>query len=430
MAIVLITNAYSARNRGDAAIILGMVTCLRRTGRIRDADITVSTVDHPEDAKRYPVRTIDSFHSLKNRLTGFSAANLAYFLAVLLPLSVLWAVARRSIGIELPVPSRLRALMRQYAAADVVVAAGGGYLYTTSRYRGNVVLLVNLHSFMIATLLGKPVVLFAQSVGPFAGRWQERLVLRALSRVEHVQVREEVSRKLLEESTPRIRIHRVADAAFVLESEETALDVERFAAGRILVGVTVRDWFRARDRQLQYEQTMAGFARWLIDERDAAVVFVPQVTYLRGGDDDRITSRRVAAAVERPPGILTVEEDMSAAQVKGLCGRMDLFVGTRMHSNIFAVSEGVPSLAVAYQHKTIGIMAMLGLDRYVVRIEALTCERLRNTFDEILARRCDIENHLRLVVPKIREDALLGGALVLDVLSATRSRSPSSGADS
>ena len=89
---------------------------------------------------------------------------------------------------------------------------------------------------------------------------------------------------------------------------------------------------------------MAEFVRWLVDDRGAAVVFVPQVTYSDGGDDDRVASRRVAHAAGRPERFLVVENDMTAAQVKGLCGRMEFFVGTRMHSNIFALSEGVPTV--------------------------------------------------------------------------------------
>ncbi len=40
---------------------------------------------------------------------------------------------------------------------------------------------------------------------------------------------------------------------------------------------------------------------------------------------------------------------------------MDLFLGTRLHSNIFALVAGVPVVAVAYQYKTFGLMEMIGL---------------------------------------------------------------------
>ena len=45
MTRILITNAYSARNRGDAAIIFGMLESLRRTEAFKNAEIRVSSVD-------------------------------------------------------------------------------------------------------------------------------------------------------------------------------------------------------------------------------------------------------------------------------------------------------------------------------------------------------------------------------------------------
>ncbi|MCK5376749.1 MAG: hypothetical protein KAJ97_06690, partial [Acidobacteria bacterium] len=128
---ILITNAYSARNRGDAAIILGMVESLRRTGVFREAEIRISSADHPADAARYPVPVVPSFHSLKNQLSSSPSVNALYFLVVLLPMSLLWAVGWRLGRLDLPLPSSLRELMRAYARAELVVAAGGGYLYTT-----------------------------------------------------------------------------------------------------------------------------------------------------------------------------------------------------------------------------------------------------------------------------------------------------------
>ena len=183
MTRVLITNAYSARNRGDAAIILGMIESLRRTDAFQDAEIRISSADHPVDSGRYPVPVVSSFHSIKNGFSRNSSANLLYFLAVLLPMSLVWALAWRAGRLDLPLPSTVRGLLRTYADADVVVAAGGGYLYTTSAIHGNVVLLTNVYAFFFAVLLGKPVCLYAQSIGPFAGSWQRWLVRRALSRV-------------------------------------------------------------------------------------------------------------------------------------------------------------------------------------------------------------------------------------------------------
>ncbi len=413
---ILITNAYSARNRGDAAIILGMIESLRRTDILREAEIRISSADHPADSAWYPVPTVPSFHSIKNGFSGHPSVNLLYFIVVLLPLSLLWALAWRALRFDLPLPSTFGGLLRTYAAADVVVAAGGGYLYTTSAIHGNVVLLVNVFSFFFAVLLGKPVSLYAQSIGPFRASWQSRLVRWTLSRVALVEFREDVSRRLVDGWRLPTPVRSVADAAFLLEARPPGDDLEIVGStGSPTVGMTVRKWFRDRDRQAGYERTMAAFVGWLIEERGAEVVFLPQVTYADGCDDDRETARKVAALVARTDRVRVVEDELPAAEIKWLCGRTDFFVGTRMHSNIFALSSGVPTLAIAYQPKTSGIMAGLGLGDCVLRIEDLTLDGLRRGFDSLVRRDLEIRERLVVALPEIRKQALEAGRLIAEV---------------
>jgi colanic acid/amylovoran biosynthesis protein len=425
---VLITNAYSARNRGDAAIILGMIESLRRTDVFRGAEIRISSADHPADSARYPVQVIPSFHSIKNGFSGNSSASLLFFLVVLLPLSLMWALAWRVGRFDLPLPATLRGLLQTYAGADVVIAAGGGYLYTTSVTHGNVVLLINVYSFFFAVLLGKPVCLYAQSIGPFVGSWQSWFVRRTLSRVALVEVREEVSHRLLDGWGIPTPIRMVADAAFILEARPPG-ECPDFvgATGGPTVGMTVRKWFRDSGRQVNYERTMAAFVDWLVDERGAEVIFLPQVTYAEGHDDDRETARNVVASVARTDRARVVEDELAVAEVKWLCGRMDFFVGTRMHSNIFALSSGVPTLAIAYQPKTEGIMAGLGLGDCVLRIEELTTEELRRAFDALVARGPEIRDHLSATLPEIRAEAIEGGRLIGEVLVGWKDRQDDAG---
>ncbi len=415
MTEILITNAYSASNRGDAAIILGMAESLRRTEVFREAEIRVSSADYPADTARYPVQVLPSFHSLKNRFSSSSSVNSLYFLVVLLPLSLLWAIAWRLGGLDLSLPWPLRELMRAYARADLVVAAGGGYLYTTSAIHGNVVLLITVYSFFFGVLLGKPVSLYAQSIGPFAGTLQAWIVRQALSRVRLVEVREGVSRRLLDGWHLPTPVQNATDAAFLLEAcpPDGGLGIVG-TRGKPTIGMTVRKWFRNPDQQVEYERTMASFVDWLVEEWGAEVVFLPQVTYAEGEDDDREAARSVVASVARHDRVRIVEDELGPEEIKWQCGRMDYFVGTRMHSNIFALSLGVPTVAIAYQPKTRGIMAALGLEDFVVPIEDLSLETLTNRFEALSRDEAKIREHLQEVLPEVEESAALAGSLIAE----------------
>jgi len=95
---ILITNAYSARNKGDAGIIQGMIHELRDNSLFRNAEITISSADFEGDRQAYDVPVVPSFQYLA--LLPFRNHHLRQlvFLCFLLPLSLTWAGLYRGKG--------------------------------------------------------------------------------------------------------------------------------------------------------------------------------------------------------------------------------------------------------------------------------------------------------------------------------------------
>jgi colanic acid/amylovoran biosynthesis protein len=71
-------------------------------------------------------------------------------------------------------------------------------------------------------------------------------------------------------------------------------------------------------------------------------------------------------------------------------GGLDLLVGTRFHSVIFAMTASVPVLAIEYEHKTSGIMKDLGLDEWVHDITTVDGDTLTAALRRLFARRAEI----------------------------------------
>jgi colanic acid/amylovoran biosynthesis protein len=152
---------------------------------------------------------------------------------------------------------------------------------------------------------------------------------------------------------------------------------------------------------------VAEFSAWLVQERKATVFLIPH-----DRSQDLESARRVLSSVGTLDGIILVDQEMGPADMKALCGAMDLFVGTRMHSAIYALDGGVPTLTVAYQPKTTGIMAALGLERFVLPIEDVTTEVLRAAFERLREEADTVRAVLAMRIPEIRERALLNGRLI------------------
>jgi len=420
MTRILITNAYSARNRGDGAIVLGMIESLRRAFGDGEVEISVSSADHPADGERYPVAVLPSFHSIMGRFSRHGTLQGLFFLLVLLPASLAAALLLRLTGLALPLPWGLAPLLEAHHRADLVVACGGGYLYTTSPRRGTVMLLVQLHSFMLGRVLGRPVYLHAQSIGPLASSLHARLVRAALRRVRLVEVREASSARLVRGWGLPVPVHEAADAAFLLRARAPSPDPLGPATGSLRVGITVRSWLREPGAQEAYEEAMARFVERILGAHDAEVVFLPQVTVPRTGDDDRSVARRIVERLGSPPAARLLEADPTPGEMLWICGRLDCLVGTRMHSNIFALSMGVPVVAIAYQPKTAGIMEELGLGAWVLPMEGLDAGRLYELFGEMLRQREALSEQLRQRLPAVRRNALRAGTLIAEDLRGLR----------
>ena len=76
-----------------------------------------------------------------------------------------------------------------------------------------------------------------------------------------------------------------------------------------------------------------------------------------------------------------------------------------MHSNIFALSGGVPTIAVSYLHKTEGIMQGLGLEDWIIPIDRYEAATALDMADRIINRRELTKKTILMRVEKIQEMA-------------------------
>jgi colanic acid/amylovoran biosynthesis protein len=168
---------------------------------------------------------------------------------------------------------------------------------------------------------------------------------------------------------------------------------------RLHVGLTVRKWFKTEEQLNAYISSVAQTIDYLIEEHQAEVFYVPQVIAENFGDDDRIIARKVWEVTRNKKYFTIVEADLHPFEVIGLCGNMDIFIGTRMHSNIFALINHVPVVAIEYEHKTKGIMRGLGLEPLTIDIRDVTAETLQAKVDTLLKDREHYRGLIRANLP-------------------------------
>ena len=339
---ILITNAYSWYNKGDAAIVISTLYALRK--HIPDAEITVLSHTPDIDKKQYQ-RYDNKVQVFRLPLVPYPdysrklATGFKHLLDIIKYTSLAKLPSARALTDD---------VLAAYANADLVISSGGGYIggYIT----GN---LVQVYGIYLAKLLNKPVVLWAQSIEPFTNIILEKATRYILNKVDLIITREELSVSYLEHLGIRPPVYCGADAAFLapaLPAEEgsrllATANVHK-KAGDFFVGFTTMSWlfpaYRGEEKKRKaknYFNVIVNTVKYLISELDARVIFFPHDIFYPS-DDDRIISNKIAAAVNNER-VTVLTEDYSPEQMKAMIGHMDLFIGTRVHSNIFSTSMHV-----------------------------------------------------------------------------------------
>jgi colanic acid/amylovoran biosynthesis protein len=283
--------------------------------------------------------------------------------------------------------------LRSLEDASLVIDLSGDML--TEDY-GPHVALSHFYPLLLALALDRPLYICAQSIGPF--KWTRKLARFVFDRASRITVRDAISERYLDDlGVRKDRRSRTADTAFLLPAEPGR---ERLRAlvghdtmrilGVSLSYLVAAKWrpggVSSRSRTSAFIREVARMLDRVIDELDVRVVFLPHVTGPKPAKDDRRIARQIREAMSLPDRAFAVEEDLSPGALKGMLAECSLVFGARMHANIAALSSGVPVVAIAYSHKTPGIMRALGQERYVLNIEDLDFDAAFDMIESSLAQ--------------------------------------------
>lgn len=402
---ILITHFYTRENGGDAGILHGAV---QELDRIFPASVlTVHTMeDIPDGTPVSPVIFMKSYFYWAIYSPYLNAVSRTLRTVFIIPYTMIVALTVRLFGDRALwlLPGKLRRVMYDYAHADIVLPIGGGYLTAKNTIHGTITTVLQLHAMVLALIFRKPVILLAQSIGPYATRLQTILVRIVLNRVRAIFVREKYSLQFLASTgIKKPHIDLATDSAFLCSFVVPALKNENV---KPVVAITARRWFEL-EAQERYEGLLASFADWLISEKACSVCLVPQVTATNQNDNDATVLSRILhkSKYESSGFIQLLPEPRNLQELWGWYHGFYAVVGTRMHSVIFALTNKVPCIAIGYEYKTTGIMQALTLGEYVTPIDSLSLEKLKGLYAKLETEREQYTKTLELNMAKYKEAA-------------------------
>ena len=423
---IAIINVHSSCNAGDAALTQVAIDELRK--EFPESQI-ILVMNDPQSHLGEELAVL-SFLTWVN-LPGFRPAVRFAWLAIL---CMIPALTLRIFGkaIFLPFSKDIRKTIETIINSDMVVGTPGGYFYSYGKGRNLMYLSFTL---FVAILAGKPLYLLPQSFGPMKyarERWMTRWLL---SRARIVMARESVSLDYLETlDVNTSSCYLLPDMAFAFRGAPPSRGEDWIKAqgldphiDRPLLGMTVIDWgaqYQGFSSQNQYENAITAVIRHFVDQYHGKVILFPQSWGPSAAEDDRLPAQRIAnLVIELGESVMVVDQPLPPQVLKSTFGQMDLFIGTRMHSNIFAMTENVPFIAIGYLHKTLGIARTASLEDWVVNIQQVDKNQLNAKLDQLWIERDHIHSQLIKMMPEMSEKVHKAGLLIAqDYASLTKGK--------
>lgn len=434
---VLIINHHST-NKGDMAQFTCMIDVLKKN--VLNVEFSVLS-DGPEVTLRHPavryhkVKVLEWILNLRRRrenepriIKGIIVVfqNLLWILQ-----SLIWVTFKRWKNVANRfTSSKIQKVMGEYIDADIVVTCGGGPLTDIH----GITFFLYWYPMFLAIILKKPIMMYAQSVGPFTNKVSDPvykfLTKFVLNRASLITLRENISKKQLQDlGVDGPPIYVTADAAFPLQPEINQAKVALHKEGiikeekRPLVGITLLRWIylgssKPELEHEKYKKVMAQVADYLVSHLNAKVVFIPMDVV--PGSDAPLTLE-IYHMMKHKDVASVITGEYTPEVLKGIMGEMDLIVGTRLHSIIFSTTMGVPGVCISYDPKADGIMNMLGLKEYTCNINNITGVDLIAKINEIWSSREEVKKRLGNRVNILQERSLLNAKFAAELLKFAKS---------
>ena len=321
MSNIVVSGYYGSKNAGDEAMLAAMIEVLSELDP--QTNITVISANPPDTKRRHGVEAVSW-----------------------LSFSEIWKALR---------------------AADLLVSGGGSLLQNVTSRRS---LYYYMAIIVLAFLARRPVMLYAQGIGPIEGLLARTIMRLVGNRVRLITVRDHGSLSELESlGIRRPRIVETADPVLAINpvSKDTGWQVLQWNGvtdDKPLVGISVREWKGWQ----RYKEAVAEAADCIAAEFGANIVFLP-MQY----PEDVKAAEMIAAMMKEEAVVL--DGEFSTAELLSLVGNMDLLIAIRLHALIFAGVMGVPLVGVSYDPKIDRFLDSIG-ETPAAKLETITANEL------------------------------------------------------
>jgi colanic acid/amylovoran biosynthesis protein len=121
---------------------------------------------------------------------------------------------------------------------------------------------------------------------------------------------------------------------------------------------------------------MADFAHWLLANGYRVRLFSSQNRADQAPARELLELLHAKGVAGNGDLVWAIDPSAGPGELIDCIAGCDLVVGARYHSLLVPLALGIPAVALAYNHKTVELMANVGLGRWCFDIDSVTVEEL------------------------------------------------------
>ena len=388
---ILIPNATGPNNIGDQAALRALIFLLRT--KHKEATITI----HSSNPELYREKIADKLSPHLYFWSVFQNLNPFVRMFRLIQLIFQYILIRFNVRSNLA-EQTLIDILNDYQKADLIVFVGGGYFRSNKGIKQALNLFMVLSSFYFGKQHKAKKLIGPMSFGPFAYHWQEQLVANILRGFDIVSVRENISFEILRE-------HQIDNVILSIDHALLLRGVIRKKeSSDFILGFTLRKWLDKKGWE-QFENQFLNAMEYF--SKDKNILFQPivQVRGSKYGEFDTLITQRISVLLKkRGFRVLPIKEVGNVDEALLVYANIDLLLGMRMHSNIFAALSGTPFVAISYEYKTEGIMELLGVKEYSIPCTKISARSLFEIIERAYQSRDELSKKLTTHIDQIRKE--------------------------
>ncbi|SHF77801.1 polysaccharide pyruvyl transferase CsaB [Caldanaerobius fijiensis DSM 17918] len=360
---VVISGYYGFGNTGDEAILRAIVNSMK--SERPDLDIIVLSNNPAETAKMHDVKAI-------NRMD-------------------------------------IRSIWTTLSHSDMLISGGGGLLQDVTSFRN---ILYYSGIIYMAWLLKKPIMYYANGVGPINIGFNRLLVRNISNKAQVITVRDLLSKRQLDEIGVKTDVFITADPAFLLKvpediNVEDIYEKEGIPLNNKILGISIRKW-----KNFDYvKEALKDFVNKVRNIEDFNIVFLPMQK-----NEDLRACEEISRDLERS---YVIKGNYDVYEVLGIVSKFDYMIGMRLHAMIFSVLNGVPVIGISYDPKIDNFFNIIG-QQYLNHIDEVNSERLLNQFLDVVMHKNEISRCLKRKAEELRQKAMENNKIAFSVLERQR----------